>query len=209
METTWQDASQLGFMLASGVGATKNEPQAIGLFRKACDGGELRGCLGLGSMFESGQGVAKDEAQAAKLYRKACDAGNMAGCTDLGNLTASGRGVAKDEAAGFALYKKACDGGDMNGCVNYALAYESGQGVAKDEAEAAHLFQQQLRRRRSAELHAAWLPVLRRNRRGQGRDEGVSTDAEILRRRRDAGLLQSGGYLLLRAWEPRRMNPRR
>ena len=39
---------QLGFMLALGQGATKNEPQAIGLFRKACDGGDLRGCLGLG-----------------------------------------------------------------------------------------------------------------------------------------------------------------
>src|ERR1035441_8255007 len=63
-----------------GLGAAQDPAQAIGFFRKACEGGEADGCYNLGVMVEDGDGVAKDAAQSVTLFRQACDAGEMRGC---------------------------------------------------------------------------------------------------------------------------------
>ena len=51
--------------------------------KKACDGGNMRGCGKLGVMYEKGNGVEKDLGKAAQLYKKACDGGEMLGCRNL------------------------------------------------------------------------------------------------------------------------------
>jgi TPR repeat protein len=71
-------------MLVGGQGVPKNETAGAGLFRKACDAGELQGCLGLGYLTQNGVGMAKDPVAAITIYQKVCDGGMMEGCTRLG-----------------------------------------------------------------------------------------------------------------------------
>ena len=62
----------------------KEYDKAAELFKKACDGGNMRGCYNLGVMYTNGDGVEKDFSKAAELFKKACDGGEMDGCRNLG-----------------------------------------------------------------------------------------------------------------------------
>ena len=43
----------LGVMVENGDSVAKDAAQAVSLFRKACDGGEMRGCDKLGLLYEA------------------------------------------------------------------------------------------------------------------------------------------------------------
>ena len=88
----------------------KEYDKAAELFKKVCDGGEVRGCYNLGVMYEKGNGVEKNFSKAVELYKKACDDGEMLGCYNLGVMYAKGNGVEKDFSKAAELFKKACDG---------------------------------------------------------------------------------------------------
>ena len=118
----------------------KEYDKAAELFKKVCDGGEMRACFNLGAMYEYGNGVEKNEQKAAELYKKACDGGEMFGCGTLGAMYADGDGVEKNEQKAAELYKKACDGGKMLGCGGLGAMYEYGNGVEKNEQKAAELY---------------------------------------------------------------------
>ena len=94
----------------------KEYDRAAELFKKVCDGGEMRGCNNLGVMYTNGDGVEKNEQKAAELYKKACNGGETNGCYNLGLIYADGKGVEKDFKKAAELFKKACDGGNMHGC---------------------------------------------------------------------------------------------
>ena len=70
--------------------------KAFESFKKACDGGDMRGCRSLGTMYANGNGVEKDFSKAVELYKKACDGGNMHGCRNLVVMHTNGNGVEKD-----------------------------------------------------------------------------------------------------------------
>ena len=61
----------------------KEYDKAAELFKKVCDGGEMRGCYNLGVMYTNGNGVEKDLGKAVQLFKKACDGGNIHGCRGL------------------------------------------------------------------------------------------------------------------------------
>src|SRR5688572_16500630 len=63
---------------------------AVGLYSKACDGGDASACATLGVMYAEGQGVAEDEERAAALYQKACDRGAAGGCSGLAYMYENG-----------------------------------------------------------------------------------------------------------------------
>ena len=109
-----------------GIAFHKNKEydKAFELYKKACDGGEMRGCTNLGVMYANGFGGEKNEQKAVELYKKACDDGEMLGCYNLGVMYAKGNGVEKDFSKAVQLFKKACDGGDMNGCRNLDNIYK-------------------------------------------------------------------------------------
>ena len=52
------------------------------LYKKACDGGHMRGCSNLGVMYAKGEGVEKDLDKAADLYKKVYD-NNIKLCADI------------------------------------------------------------------------------------------------------------------------------
>ena len=57
--------------------------QAMKLFDKACDSGDMKGCGVLGTMYYDGDGVEKDSLKGVKLFQKACDGGNIEACEML------------------------------------------------------------------------------------------------------------------------------
>ena len=61
----------------------KEYDKAFESFKKACDGGDMRGCHNLGVMYEKGNGVEKDLGKAVQLFKKACDGGDLDGCRNL------------------------------------------------------------------------------------------------------------------------------
>ena len=57
--------------------------QAMKLFDKACEGGDMRGCASLGGMYYYGDGVEQSYSKALKLLQKACNGGDMISCETL------------------------------------------------------------------------------------------------------------------------------
>jgi len=126
----------LARMYFYGWGVTKNEVEAVKLFRKAAEQGESDAQSRLGTMYRMGQGVAKDEVEAVKWYRKAAEQGNAYGQFSLGLMYANGLGIAKDDAEAVKWYRKAAEQGNANGQTNLGYAYEKGLGVAQSYEEA-------------------------------------------------------------------------
>ncbi|MBM4127742.1 MAG: sel1 repeat family protein, partial [Nitrospira sp.] len=60
----------------NGNGVKQDSIHAVELFRKACDGGDTKGCFNLGWMYDEGNGVKQDSFEAVAFYRKGCDGGN-------------------------------------------------------------------------------------------------------------------------------------
>ncbi len=62
-------------------GLTPDGGEAVRLSRKACDGGDARGCRGLGYLYGHGEGgLMQAKVEAVRLYRKACDGGHEPSC---------------------------------------------------------------------------------------------------------------------------------
>lgn len=94
--------------------------KAVGLYKKACDGGEANGCGNLGYKYASGEGVKQDDFKAVELYKKACDGGDALGCFVLGTMYHIGKGVKQNSQKALEFYGKACDLKDATGCEYYA-----------------------------------------------------------------------------------------
>ena len=127
--------------LSAARGAAPSDTRAVELYQRACDGGDMQGCMILGAKYEGGLGVARSETRAVELYEWACDRGAMQGCMVLGAKYEGGRGVAQSDTRAAELFQRACEGGEMRGCVNLGEIYEGGRGVAQSDTRAAELFQ--------------------------------------------------------------------
>jgi len=111
----------LGIMYMKGIrGAELNESKALEYFRKACNGGDIDGCLNAGKYFEEGKELKQDIFKAVEFYNKACDAGEAYGCMILANLYRDGKGKLKPDHSKAAIYyKKVCEDGYAEGCRQY------------------------------------------------------------------------------------------
>lgn len=111
----------LGVMYMKGMlGAQKDASKALEYFTKACDGGDIDGCLNAGKYFEDGEEITKDLHLAVTFYTKACDAGEAYGCMILANLYHHGKDtLVKDHKKAAYYYKKVCEEGYSGGCKQY------------------------------------------------------------------------------------------
>lgn len=101
-------------------GAQKNESIALKYFNKACNGGDIDGCLNAGKYFEEGEDVRQDLFKAVEFYTKACDGGEAYACMILANLYRDGKGTIKpDSSIAAGYYKKVCEKGYSEGCKQY------------------------------------------------------------------------------------------
>lgn len=86
---------------------------------RACNGGELAGCVSLGYIWEEGNLGVKDYAVARRLYQRACEGNEANGCLRLGLLYQNGYGVAPDRGAARRYFQRACAQANSLAC-NYA-----------------------------------------------------------------------------------------
>jgi TPR repeat protein len=142
----WASCSVLGAMHAAGEGVSLQGGTALGLFQRACDGGDAPGCFGLATFHEGGRQLAKDLPRAAELYQKSCDGGHGPACAGLARMLATGQGVTADKPRAQSLLRKAvtlddkrCREHDAAGCHELAEALLQGEGIAADPARARSL----------------------------------------------------------------------
>lgn len=114
---------------------------ALELYRKACDGGNIRGCANAGYMFTQGKGAEKSDVNAVDYYVKGCDGNEPTACTNLGLFYENARGgLAMDLERAAQLYGKGCDAGSGYGCYYLANLHYNGQGgLTKDVNRIAQL----------------------------------------------------------------------
>jgi hypothetical protein len=73
-------------MYGRGEGVEQNNTRAAQLFTKACNEGNIRGCLYSGDMYSKGDEIYKDIEKARRMYGRACSLGDQSGCDDLKKL---------------------------------------------------------------------------------------------------------------------------
>lgn len=132
----------LGRMYKEGNGVSLvDDEEAVRYFKKACDSGDLLGCVEEGRMHEVGKGTPKNVDKAVKLYGRACDGKQPIGCRELAGNYFSGDGVTKDVPKALDLYQKACDQKDFYACNRLGLIHYDGLGgQPTDDAKAVKLF---------------------------------------------------------------------
>jgi TPR repeat protein len=86
---------------------TRDYGNALPLFRKAGDAGDMTAMNHLGVLYRDGKGVDQDYAKALEWFQKAADAGDATAMSNLGVLYRNGKGVAKDDAKAHGWFQKA------------------------------------------------------------------------------------------------------
>lgn len=78
-------SSCFGDVYQDGQKALENRisSEAAGLFEKACDSGNAKGCFELGLLYEKGDGVVQNKYKAVSLYTQACRGGEAYGCSNI------------------------------------------------------------------------------------------------------------------------------
>ena len=83
--------------------------KAVGLYKKAANGGDIESMTNLAICYEKGEGVEKDLKKAVGLYQKAADGGCAIAYFNLGVCLIRGIGVKEDRASGEKWIKKYFD----------------------------------------------------------------------------------------------------
>ena len=110
----FQVCVELGTMYMKGDMVEKNPKKAIGLFEKACNGGDMIGCRDL-AFFE------KDPKKAYNIYLKACDKNEVGSCYEIARrYYYGGDMVDQDYEKSLYFYQKACTNGMDLGCRSFA-----------------------------------------------------------------------------------------
>jgi TPR repeat protein len=145
-------------------------PRLRGLYRLACDAGEMTACDWLAGMLLDGIGGPSDPAGAARLYDRACEKEVASSCVHLAWMGRDDGGseplawleracdldplacVVLGEVHELGLveggtvknaadaYQRGCAADDAGACERLASLYYRGRGVARDDAVAARLF---------------------------------------------------------------------
>lgn len=110
-------------------GLTKDEPRAIALLRKACDGGDSLGCYD--AALVGIEHVPQDPDAISRDFIAACDRGYGKGCISIGRDLMK-RGLV---AQALPYAERACQIGQKDGCAAAADMYLTGKGTAKDDAK--------------------------------------------------------------------------
>ena len=166
VDTSGMSASEireLGVDYAEGrKGKPVNEQQAIKLYIKAADMGDIKAQRWMGWRYRQGRGVQKDEDMAYYYFNMAANQGDSAAAEAIGRsasvLNTSGMSAAQvrergvdyaegrkgkpvNEQLAIQLYIKAADMGDVKAQRWMGWRYRQGRGVPKNESTARYYFQ--------------------------------------------------------------------
>jgi len=124
---------ELGVLLGTGSGGTKDQAEARKLFERAAEAGNPRGVANLAAL---GGGAASDPAKARALLTKAAEANSAEAQYQLGVMNADGVGGPKDDVAARAWFEKAAAQNHPGALERMGDFAESGRGGPKDTAAA-------------------------------------------------------------------------
>lgn len=131
--------ASLGLLFHHGGKSTS----ALEYLRRACSGGEPKGCIVMTNLGARYLENSRDEETAtivAELYESACSVGFYRGCLGLGNLLFDGKGIV-DSSRAVGLLENNCDSGHLSSCSSLAILYHYGKGVDLDISRAKELYQ--------------------------------------------------------------------
>ena len=119
----------------------KEHEQALQLFSRRCEQGEVRACATWGRTLEqSPSSTAADWQRAAPALKVACDGQEWQACTALGTLHAFGRGKPKAYDQALKLFRTACDHDELRGCAQLGVLYDEARGATRDDLKAVELY---------------------------------------------------------------------
>lgn len=129
-------------LLIGGLGAAKDEAEAVKWFRKAAEQGNAKAQGDLGLCYAKAQGVATNYTEAVKWFRKAAEQGEANGEYLLGVSYALGNGVVEDEVEAVRWFRRAAEQGDAKAQNRLGACYAKGSGVTKNSVKAANWFRE-------------------------------------------------------------------
>ena len=128
---------ELGLLYDNGVGAPRDDVEAVKWYRKSADQGLAAAQNNLGAMYTEGRGVPKDDKEAAKWYFQAAKQGSLAGLASLARSYEKGRGVPQDYNLAAITYLEAAKRGYAPAQANVGLLYAKNvPGVPQDYSHA-------------------------------------------------------------------------
>ena len=125
---------ELGVLLGTGSGGTKDQAEARRLFERAAEAGNPRGVSNLAAL--GGGGAPSDPGKARALLTKAAEANSAEAQYQLGVMNADGVGGPKDDAAARAWFEKAAAQNHAGALERMGAFTESGRGGPQDSAAA-------------------------------------------------------------------------
>ena len=124
---------ELGVLLGTGSGGTKDQAEARRLFERAAEAGNPRGVSNLAAL--SGD-APSDPGKARALLTKAAEANSAEAQYQLGVMYADGVGGPKDDAAARTWFEKAAAENHAGALERMGAFTESGRGGPQDSAAA-------------------------------------------------------------------------
>jgi TPR repeat protein len=131
---------ELGVMLATGAGGTKDEAQARKLLERAADAGNPRAVMNLAALPGAGGG-ATDPVKTRALLAKAAATNLAEAQYQLGMMTAEGVGGPKDDVAARALFEQAAAQNHSGALERLGAFAQSGRGGPQDSSVAKGYFE--------------------------------------------------------------------
>lgn len=113
---------------------------AVEWFRKAAEGGSVKGQYRMGVAYERGEGVEQDYAEAFKWYSLSARQKHKGGQYGLGRLYANGHGVKRDDAEAAKWFKLAAEQGVVYAQYDLGVLFLEGRGVSRNFREAYFWF---------------------------------------------------------------------
>lgn len=123
---TFPDQARYVALLARATAAAGLRSEAVALYRKAADRGDLRAMVSLALLMETGDGVDKDPAGALALYQKAAALGSPDAAINLAVALLQGQGIAQDKARGLELLQEASRSGSAIATFNLGVLSQQG-----------------------------------------------------------------------------------
>ncbi len=135
-----------GLMHQHGMGGiSKNEQEAVRLYKLSADQGHMLGQNCLGWMYDQGVGIEQNSEEGFKYYKLAADQGHSMAQHNVGFMYEFGRGVKKDLKEAVKYYRLSAGQGHAWGLNSLGRMYRDGLGgLRQDDKEAVRLFKMAL-----------------------------------------------------------------
>lgn len=125
-----------GLKFATGFGASRNDEEAVRLFKLAADKGLASAQHYLGYMYSEGRGVTRNDAEALRLFRLAANQNNIEAQLSLAFAYLEGRGVPQDDREAVRYYRLAAEQGSVGARGTLGAMLAAGRGTPVDYREA-------------------------------------------------------------------------